>query len=525
MKLSRRILVIISLVTMFTCAFTLTASAATISAPKVETSNVLSSGKIKLEWKSVKGAEKYKVYRATSKSGKYKLIKTTTSKKYTNTSATAGKKYYYYVRAVNKKGKLSPKSKVVSEYCNLKQPTIKTVTYIPSGKKVKLTWGKIDKAASYKVYRATSKNGKYKLIKTTKSTSYTNTGVTTGKTYYYKVKAVASNSSANSAMSAVKSVKAKTYKKYYVLTDRIYSYPTAKSDKTKRVPMPYMAEFELIKTVHDYPSGKWYQIRYEGDILYLWVEKGDKKFTDTRSSFNYTSSNPYAQKVVNLAKDIALNWKTYYTTDGEKQGIKDSKGRYGFDCSGYVTYCINTVMQKDNPAYRLIGNVKTLYGLETIYNGGYTGEFKATKDIDLKDIQPGDLIFLEMTKGKGLNHIGIYLGNGELAHISGEWEQGVMIMPLEGTFEEKVVDVQRFIPEKVVPANEVMYAEGSWCYLYKTRSDNKSSSNVVYNFKKNDKVTVLFTNSAGNWTYVKASTPQGIKYGFVPIKALSKTEL
>lgn len=48
-------------------------------------------------------------------------------------------------------------------------------------------------AITYKVYRATSKNGKYALIKTTNATSFINKGLTIGKTYYYKVIACKSN--------------------------------------------------------------------------------------------------------------------------------------------------------------------------------------------------------------------------------------------------------------------------------------------------------------------------------------------
>ena len=67
----------------------------------------------------------------------------------------------------------------------------------------------MDGAVSYKVYRATSENGTYKLMKTTTGTSYTNTSVTAGKTYYYKVVAVANNTAANSAASEIVKLKAK----------------------------------------------------------------------------------------------------------------------------------------------------------------------------------------------------------------------------------------------------------------------------------------------------------------------------
>lgn len=66
---------------------------------------------------------------------------------------------------------------------------VKAASY--SYTKIKLTWDKIEGVDGYKVYRAISKGGKYSLVKTTTSAntlSYINTGRTTGKTYYYKVR-------------------------------------------------------------------------------------------------------------------------------------------------------------------------------------------------------------------------------------------------------------------------------------------------------------------------------------------------
>ncbi len=61
-----------------------------------------SSGDPKLTWRTVTGASKYEVYRATSRSGTYTKVATTTAKTYTNKSAKAGKTYYYKVKAVSK---------------------------------------------------------------------------------------------------------------------------------------------------------------------------------------------------------------------------------------------------------------------------------------------------------------------------------------------------------------------------------------------------------------------------------------
>ena len=175
-----------------------------MTAPNVSASNDTSSGKIKLTWNQIDGAKEYKVYRATSKGGEYKLMKTTTGTSYTNTSAEAGKAYYYYVVAVGKDGMKSDKSNIVSRTCDLARPEV-TVSNVTSTGKVKLNWDTVDGAVKYQVYRAESKNGEYKLIKTTTSTSLTNTSTTAGKIYYYKVKAIAENPTADSAYSVVES--------------------------------------------------------------------------------------------------------------------------------------------------------------------------------------------------------------------------------------------------------------------------------------------------------------------------------
>ncbi len=172
-------------------------------APEIKASGISSTGKTKISWNKVEGAAKYEVYRATSKTGKYSRMKTTTGTSYTNTSAKAGTRYYYYVLSVAEDGTQSEKSSIVSRTCDLARPSI-TLTGISSSGSIKVSWKKIDGAKEYKVYRATSKNGTYKLMKTTSSTSYTNSSVKAGTTYYYKVKAVHENSAANSAYSSYK---------------------------------------------------------------------------------------------------------------------------------------------------------------------------------------------------------------------------------------------------------------------------------------------------------------------------------
>lgn len=68
-----------------------------------------SSSSIRITWNKAEKAKKYQVFRASSKKGKYKIVKTTTGRSFTNKGLKASKKYYYKVCAVNgsKKGKFS----------------------------------------------------------------------------------------------------------------------------------------------------------------------------------------------------------------------------------------------------------------------------------------------------------------------------------------------------------------------------------------------------------------------------------
>ena len=156
------------------------------SAPVVKIGNSAASGKPMLTWNAVSSATSYKVYRATSQKGTYSLLGTVTATSYTNTGAKAGVTYYYKVKAVNSAGE-SAYSNVVSGKTTV---TTLTMGHSASSGKPQLTWKAVSGAASYRVYRATTKNGAYTVINTTKTLTYTNTGAALGTTYYYKVEAL-----------------------------------------------------------------------------------------------------------------------------------------------------------------------------------------------------------------------------------------------------------------------------------------------------------------------------------------------
>lgn len=70
---------------------------------------------------------------------------------------------------------------------------VDTLTVASTGyNKVKLTWSGVDGATGYRIYRSTSKTSGFKKIKsitTNSKVTYTNSGISCGTTYYYKVRA------------------------------------------------------------------------------------------------------------------------------------------------------------------------------------------------------------------------------------------------------------------------------------------------------------------------------------------------
>ena len=163
-----------------------------LSAPVVKIGHSAASGKPMLTWNAVSGATSYKVYRATSQNGTYSLLGTVTATSYTNTGAKAGMTYYYKVKAVNSAGESAYSNVVSGQVKSTGQTTVTTLTlgHSSASGKPQLTWKAVSGAASYKVYRATAKNGAYSVINTTKALTYTNTGAALGTTYYYKVEAL-----------------------------------------------------------------------------------------------------------------------------------------------------------------------------------------------------------------------------------------------------------------------------------------------------------------------------------------------
>ena len=161
-----------------------------ISAPKITKAESVNGG-VKISWNKSNGAEKYRVYYKGSK-GWTRMVDTT-STSYIDKDVSSGKNYTYTVRCIN-----SSATKFTSGYDSkgksvkyISAPKITKAESVDGG--VKISWNKSNGAEKYRVYYKGSK-GWTRLADTT-STSYTDSKVSSGKTYTYTVRCI--NSSAN----------------------------------------------------------------------------------------------------------------------------------------------------------------------------------------------------------------------------------------------------------------------------------------------------------------------------------------
>lgn len=159
-------------------------------APAISKVEALSGTSLKLTWNKIAGATGYEVWRSTSKTGIYKLVKTTSALSFTNTYLKAGTRYFYKIRAYNLIGTEKVPS---SNFSAIKAgvPLAKSAIISATGvstSQIKLTWKKVTGATGYQVFRSTTAGGTYKLIKSTTALTYTAGGMLHAKTYYFKVR-------------------------------------------------------------------------------------------------------------------------------------------------------------------------------------------------------------------------------------------------------------------------------------------------------------------------------------------------
>jgi fibronectin type 3 domain-containing protein len=157
------------------------------------------NAQVSLSWTASSGATSYNVKRATVSGGPYTTVGSPTTTLFTNTGLTNGTTYYYVVTAVNAVGESGNSNQASATPQGGAPPAPTGLTATPGNAQVALRWNASAGATSYRVKRATVSGGPYTIVGNPTTTTFTNTGLTNGTTYYYVVTAV--NSSGESGNS------------------------------------------------------------------------------------------------------------------------------------------------------------------------------------------------------------------------------------------------------------------------------------------------------------------------------------
>jgi fibronectin type 3 domain-containing protein len=154
---------------------------------------------VKLTWAEVKGADRYDIWRSEDGGG---FIKIGHSHKasYIDKQAESGVVYQYKLKAVCQDTIYTSSSEESAKIVRLAAPET-TIKAYASG--IKLTWKTVPGATLYNIWRA-SPGGSFERIGTSRTLSYVDKTVVSGKTYRYYVTAQYSKylSSHNAAVSA-----------------------------------------------------------------------------------------------------------------------------------------------------------------------------------------------------------------------------------------------------------------------------------------------------------------------------------
>ena len=270
------------------------------------------SGRPKISWNAVNGADKYWIYRSVD-GETFDYYARTDKPSFTDGSTSIGTTYYYAVKAVAVLGGRdvsSGRSTAQSIQCRPAAPSVRI--YRVNGKP-QLKWNAVSGAAKYWVYRSTD-GVNFKYYDSTAKTSYTNTGALLGTKYHYRVKAVAVVNGKNVASA-------------YNGTKSLFTTPAAPGVSIYRV--------------NGKPQLKWSAVTGAAKYwIYRSTDGVNFKYYDSTTGTSYTnciaaSGTEYYYKVKAAAvvngKDVASdfsNTKSLFTTPAAPSvSITTSKGK------------------------------------------------------------------------------------------------------------------------------------------------------------------------------------------------------
>ena len=314
----------------------------------LETSPVLKSSSqttesIVLDWSKVRGATGYQVYKYNSSSEKFEKLTNVTGLTYEDKTLTPAKTAIYKVRAYKKH---SDGTYSYSAYSNkfygaakpTKPGTLSQVSVSESA--VKLKWSSVT-CTGYQLYRATGTT--YTKIATITDNTYTDTAVTSGKTYKYKVRAYkkADSMTSYSYFSPVLTVSAKKSETSTKATSGVVKVETnlnvrasASTQAEVIVKVPNGQSVDIVAE-----EGEWYKVNfvYEGtdytgyvhsEYIVLDTEVTEPEVTEP----DVKDVCPYTEPTTTVSDGSSgdgVKWVQWYLWKLDYLGESDIDGAFG----------------------------------------------------------------------------------------------------------------------------------------------------------------------------------------------------
>lgn len=179
-------------------------SAKPISAFTLSSVVAPNSSSLQVTWTPATGADAYDVRYGTS-SGNYSFTASGVTSPYTLTGLSAATNYYIVVRARNAVG-LGTNYQSTELSAQTKSATPTGLVAVSAPGQISLDWSNTIGASSYNVYRGTTSGSYSQIANSLLTSSYVDSTVTNGVTYFYVVTAQSVSESANSNEASSRSI-------------------------------------------------------------------------------------------------------------------------------------------------------------------------------------------------------------------------------------------------------------------------------------------------------------------------------
>jgi alpha-L-fucosidase 2 len=317
---------------------------------------VISSSRIDLSWSASPDAQYYTVKRANVSGGSYLVIADNlNTNQYSDTGLAGGTTYYYVVSASNAQGHSGDSAEVSAATKNGPPPVPTNLSATPDNAKVWLSWSVSAGAVSYNLKRATTVGGPYLTIASPTANSFTDTSVSNGTSYYYRVSAVkGSLESADSRpMSALPST---------TFSNRATGgIPSASADNSA-----WTINEAVDKAFDGSTSTKWFTGSGTGSTGWLQYSFGTgKKWVVTR--YDLSSANDVPARDPKdwqfLGSNDGTNWTVLDTRTGQSWASRYLTKQYSVTTPGpYQYYRLNITANNGNNDIQLSEMALYAYG-------------------------------------------------------------------------------------------------------------------------------------------------------------------